>query len=109
MTRTYVRYIMLLKITSQEMSDINNNLSLVCAEGLAQRLYDRHDALRDACDHIRWAGEALRECRDADLSEALAALEQIGGEVGREADAVHAQLERIQAREMDELKREAMA
>ena len=74
----------------------------------AQRLYDRHDALRDACDHIRWAGEALRECRDADLSEAMATLEQIGGEISREADAAHVILERIQAREMDELSREAM-
>lgn len=81
---------------------------MVCAEGLAQRLYDRHDALCDACDHIRWAGEALEACRDVDLAEVQAALEQIGGELGREKDRAHARLERIQAREMDELAREAM-
>ena len=84
------------------MNIINNNSA-------AQRLYDRHDALCDSCDHIRWAGEALRECRDLGLSEAMATLEQIGGELSRERDAAHAKLERIQAREMDELKREAMA
>jgi len=75
----------------------------------AQRLYDRHDALCDACDHIRWAGDALAACRDPDLSEAMAALEQMGFELGRERDAAHVKLERIEAREMDELARESMA
>ena len=78
------------------------------APNMAQRLYDRHDALCDACDHIRWAGEALEACKDPDLSEALTTLEQIGGEIRREMDAAHAKLERIRAQEADELVRESM-
>ena len=42
-----------------------------------RRMYDRHDALCDACDHVRWAAESLRQCRDVALSEDIAALEQI--------------------------------
>ena len=72
-----------------------------------RRMYDRHDALCDACDHVRWAAESLRQCRDVALSEDIAALEQIGDQVARERDATHARLEQFQAREMRELARES--
>lgn len=71
-----------------------------------QRLYDRYDLLCDACHNIHWAAEALRQCRDVDQAENLAALEQIGGELTRERAAAHARLERMEALEQSAMMRE---
>lgn len=68
-----------------------------------QRLHERHDALSEACGELRLAVEALEACRSGEHAEAIAALEDIGGELARDRDAIHARIER-----MDELERRAL-
>lgn len=72
-----------------------------------QRLYDRYDLLCDACYNLKWAVEALRQCRDADQAENLTALEQIGEGVTRDRDAVQIKLEQLEALEQSSLALEA--
>lgn len=68
-----------------------------------QRLYDRYDLLCDACHNLKWAMESLRQCRDADQAENLAALEHIGEGVTRDRDAVQIKLEQMEALERSAL------
>lgn len=73
-----------------------------------RRLYDRYDLLCDACHNLNWALEALRQCREVDQAENLAALEQISEGVSRDRDATHARLEQLEALEQSALAREAL-
>lgn len=72
-----------------------------------QQLYDRYDLLCDACHNLKWAAEALEQCRDVEQAENLATLEEIGDALSRERDTTHTQLERLEALEVAALMREA--
>ena len=71
-----------------------------------QRLYDRYDLLCDACRNLQSAAEAIKQCRDVEQAECLAALEQIGDALSRDRDTAHAKLERMAALEQAALARE---
>jgi len=73
----------------------------------AQRLYERYDSLSEACANLRWALEALRGCREDARQDDIAALEQIAAGLTRDRDIAHARLERLEAREQAQLRREA--
>ena len=55
--------------------------------------------LSEACLNLRWAMDALSDCRDDDRVDDIAALEQIAAGLTRDRDAAHAQLERLEAAE----------
>lgn len=76
-----------------------------------QQLYDRHDALEDACFSLRLAIEALRSCCTPQDSSGhlddLEALSDIAAGLARDRDAVRETLARLEAAEHAALKREA--
>ena len=64
-----------------------------------QQVYDRYDALSDACWNLKQGMEALGVCRSELEPDAIAALQDITDNLERELNALQAQLERMDAHE----------
>ena len=95
-----------------EAIDINNNTysRLPAYARWQQRLYERCDALDDACYGLRTAIEALRCCAAAPEiaahADELTALEDIAAGLARSRDDLAGKLSRLEAMEQRALARE---
>ena len=88
---------------------MNNSCALARSARMQQRLYDRYDALDEACRGLRGAIEALGDGNNpesgARYGADLAVMEEIAATLTRDRDAISEKLSRLEALDAEALRR----